>query len=174
MGTPLPVENPGVPCSSCWGSGNPFGSGDTPKYVLLDFSGLKPGSLWVPAADEIVLRQQKLTQTVNPCAWLFTGPVFSVGLVVDSFGVTQISGGFFGFNLVFSGGVVQPCQLVVPNGFTGPDGVFYYDVAKRAKEIGIVIGEASWVLEDNEMMKRGAEVMNGELYKKYRVYQIEV
>ena len=56
----------------------------------------------------------------------------------------------------------------------GLDGVFYYDVAKRAKEIGIIIGEASWILEDNEMMKRGAEVMNGELYKKYRVYQIEV
>lgn len=56
----------------------------------------------------------------------------------------------------------------------GLDGVFYYDVAKRAKEIGIVIGEASWILEDNEMMKRGAEVMNGELYKKYRVYQIDL
>ena len=36
-------------------------------------------------------------------------------------------------------------------------------------------GEASWILEDNEMMKRGAEqVMNGEIYKKYRVYEIPI
>jgi hypothetical protein len=56
----------------------------------------------------------------------------------------------------------------------GLDAVFYYDIVKRAEKIGIVIGEASWVLEDNEMMKRGAEVMNGEIYKKYRLYQIDV
>jgi len=37
--------------------------------------------------------------------------------------------------------------------------------------MGIDLGEASWILEDNEMMNRGAEVMKGEIYKKYRVYE---
>ena len=53
----------------------------------------------------------------------------------------------------------------------GLDAVFYYEIAKRAEKIGILKGEASWILEDNDMMNRGAKAMNGELYKKYRVYQ---
>jgi hypothetical protein len=56
----------------------------------------------------------------------------------------------------------------------GLDAVFYWEIVKRAEKLGIYLGEASWVLEDNEMMKRGAEVMNGELYKKYRLYEIPV
>jgi GNAT superfamily N-acetyltransferase len=55
----------------------------------------------------------------------------------------------------------------------GIDGAFYYEVLKKAAERGIMRGEASWVLEDNEMMNRGAKAMNGTLYKKYRVYQID-
>ncbi len=56
----------------------------------------------------------------------------------------------------------------------GLDAVFYYEIAKRAEKIGILLGEASWILEDNEMMNRGAKVMNGTLYKKYRVYQKDI
>jgi GNAT superfamily N-acetyltransferase len=57
----------------------------------------------------------------------------------------------------------------------GIDALLYYEITKRAEKIGIMKGEASWILEDNEMMKRGAEqVMNGEIYKKYRVYQIDI
>jgi hypothetical protein len=36
---------------------------------------------------------------------------------------------------------------------------------------GLFHGEASWVLEDNVMMTRGAQLMQGEPYKRYRVYQ---
>jgi hypothetical protein len=53
----------------------------------------------------------------------------------------------------------------------GLDSVFYWEIVNRAHDIGIDLGEASWVLEDNEMMNRGAEVMNGEIYKKYRIYE---
>lgn len=56
----------------------------------------------------------------------------------------------------------------------GLDAVFYWEIVNRAHDIGIDLGEASWVLEDNEMMKRGAEVMNGELYKTYRIYEKEI
>ncbi len=56
----------------------------------------------------------------------------------------------------------------------GLDAVFYYEIAKRAEKIGILKGEASWILEDNEMMTRGAKAMNGEVYKKYRVYQKDI
>ena len=57
----------------------------------------------------------------------------------------------------------------------GVDALLYYEITQRAEKLGIMKGEASWVLEDNEMMKRGAEqVMNGEIYKKYRIYEIEI
>jgi hypothetical protein len=56
----------------------------------------------------------------------------------------------------------------------GLDAVFYWDIVNRAHKLGIDLGEASWVLEDNEMMKRGAQVLNGEIYKRYRIYEIPV
>jgi hypothetical protein len=56
----------------------------------------------------------------------------------------------------------------------GLDSVFYWEIVNRCREIGIKLGEASWVLEDNEMMNRGAEVMQGEPYKKYRLYDIKI
>lgn len=56
----------------------------------------------------------------------------------------------------------------------GLDAVFYWEIVNRAYDIGISMGEASWILEDNDMMNRGAQVMNGELYKQYRIYQIDI
>lgn len=54
----------------------------------------------------------------------------------------------------------------------GLDAVFYYEIVHRAHKLGMDLGEAGWILEDNEMMNRGALMMEGELYKKYRLYEI--
>ena len=56
----------------------------------------------------------------------------------------------------------------------GLDGVFYWEIVNRAADLGYFRGEASWILEDNEMMNRGAKLMGGDLYKKYRVYDIAI
>jgi hypothetical protein len=56
----------------------------------------------------------------------------------------------------------------------GLDAVFYYEIVTRAAKLNIFLGEASWVLEDNEMMNRGLEVMNAHPYKKYRIYEIPI
>ena len=56
----------------------------------------------------------------------------------------------------------------------GFDAVFYWEILERAKKIGIHLGEASWILEDNDMMNRGAEAMNGTIYKKYRIYDYKI
>ncbi|MHB8336384.1 MAG: hypothetical protein ACYC6P_11265 [Ignavibacteriaceae bacterium] len=56
----------------------------------------------------------------------------------------------------------------------GLDAVFYWEIVNRAHNIGIDLGEASWILEDNEMMTRGAKAMNGDLYKKYRIYEKKI
>ncbi len=52
--------------------------------------------------------------------------------------------------------------------------IFFDAIIDRAHARGIDKGEASWVLEDNLMMTRSAEMMKGELYKKYRIYQMPV
>jgi len=58
---------------------------------------------------------------------------------------------------------------------SGVDGVMYYEFTKRGRELGIAHGEASWILEDNEMMNRALTVtMNGKVYKTYRLYDKEI
>ncbi len=54
---------------------------------------------------------------------------------------------------------------------TGISAVLFYETAKRAVKLGYPDGEASWVLEDNLMMNRSAELLNAEKYKTYRVYR---
>jgi hypothetical protein len=56
----------------------------------------------------------------------------------------------------------------------GLDTIFYWEIVNRAANIGIRLGEASWVLEDNDMMNRGLELMNAERYKRYRIWEVEV
>ncbi|MDT3740536.1 MAG: hypothetical protein RO257_13675 [Candidatus Kapabacteria bacterium] len=55
---------------------------------------------------------------------------------------------------------------------TGIDAVIYYESGERSHALGMDIGEASWILEDNEMMNRGlTTTMSGQVYKKYRIYE---
>ncbi len=56
----------------------------------------------------------------------------------------------------------------------GLDAVLYHEITKRAADLGITKGEASWILEDNEMMNKGTKMMNATLYKTYRIYQIDI
>lgn len=56
----------------------------------------------------------------------------------------------------------------------GIDALLYREIMERAVRRGINRGEASWVLEDNVMMTRAAEMMNATPYKRYRVYQRDI
>jgi hypothetical protein len=55
---------------------------------------------------------------------------------------------------------------------SGIGGVLFYETGRRAVEHGYFHGEASWVLDDNMLMIRGAELLRGERYKTYRLYQM--
>lgn len=57
---------------------------------------------------------------------------------------------------------------------SGAAGVLFYETAVRAKKLGYAYGEASWILEDNVMMNRAAEAMQGKIYKRYRIYVQEI
>ncbi|MFY8160423.1 MAG: hypothetical protein ACOVNU_03770 [Candidatus Kapaibacteriota bacterium] len=58
---------------------------------------------------------------------------------------------------------------------TGVDSVLYWEMGTRGIPKGITQGEASWILEDNEMMKKGlTTTMKGKVYKTYRLYQKKI
>jgi GNAT superfamily N-acetyltransferase len=54
---------------------------------------------------------------------------------------------------------------------SGAASVLFYEYALRAEKLGYRGGEASWILEDNVMMIRAAELMGGRRYKTYRIYE---
>jgi len=56
----------------------------------------------------------------------------------------------------------------------GIESVFYAKIIEKAKEKKLRQGEASWVLEGNDMMNKAMEHINFEVYKKYRIYEKEL
>ena len=52
----------------------------------------------------------------------------------------------------------------------GIEAAFYAHYAQFAKKKGLVGGEASWILENNDNMILAAKNLNGELYKTYRLF----
>ncbi|MCK5127869.1 MAG: N-acetyltransferase [candidate division Zixibacteria bacterium] len=56
----------------------------------------------------------------------------------------------------------------------GIDNIFYIETYDVGTKKGYKWGEMSWILEDNFAMVRQAELMGGTLYKKYRVYGMQV
>lgn len=53
----------------------------------------------------------------------------------------------------------------------GIEVVFYATIISKGLEKGITEGEASWILDSNEMMKRGVESIGMVPYKRYRMYE---
>ena len=58
--------------------------------------------------------------------------------------------------------------------YTGAAGVLFYETAVRAKGLGYYYGDAGWILEDNEKMIRAAKTLNGDPYKRYRLYEMPI
>lgn len=56
----------------------------------------------------------------------------------------------------------------------GVDAVLMASNHRAALDLGYREAEFSWVLEDNELTKRPAEMMGGRPYKKYRIYEKEI
>lgn len=56
----------------------------------------------------------------------------------------------------------------------GLDAVLYLEIVRRGIALGCEWGEASFILEDNDMMNRPLQDMGGEVYKKYRVLEMDV
>jgi GNAT superfamily N-acetyltransferase len=53
----------------------------------------------------------------------------------------------------------------------GVDAMMYLETAKRAAPKGYKWAEMSWILENNVMMNRSIQMLGGEVYKTYRMYE---
>lgn len=56
----------------------------------------------------------------------------------------------------------------------GIEACLYGGIIKNSKGTKIKGGECSWMLEENHMMNRALDQMNGELYKRYRLLEKEI
>ncbi len=53
----------------------------------------------------------------------------------------------------------------------GVDALMYMETAKRAAAKGYLWAEGSWILENNEPMNRAIQMLGGEVYKTYRMFE---
>ncbi|MGD8777676.1 MAG: hypothetical protein PVH88_01805 [Ignavibacteria bacterium] len=94
----------------------------------------------------------------------------------------QMNGKLFPFNIIklFTKRKEIPWARIIILGIVpefqkrGLDAAFYWEIINRAAKRGIYQGEASWVLEDNEAMIKGARTMRGIPYKTYRAYEYKL
>lgn len=56
----------------------------------------------------------------------------------------------------------------------GVDALLYWELLNNGLRMGLKYAEASWILEDNDMMNNAIVNLGGELFKKYRIYQIDL
>lgn len=54
----------------------------------------------------------------------------------------------------------------------GLDAPLYFELVKNALDLGLQYAEGSWILEDNEAMNKGMEVVSAKIYKRYKVYEL--
>ena len=53
----------------------------------------------------------------------------------------------------------------------GVEAYFYAEIIQKAIDKKITGGEASWILENNEMMNKGLKSLNATIYKRYRILE---
>lgn len=53
----------------------------------------------------------------------------------------------------------------------GIEAYFYAEIIQKAMKKNIHGGEASWILENNEMMNKGLQNLNATVYKRYRIFE---
>lgn len=56
----------------------------------------------------------------------------------------------------------------------GIEACFYATIIERAHQGNIKAGEGSWILEDNFLMNKGIQSINGKVYKKYRLFEKKI
>ena len=56
----------------------------------------------------------------------------------------------------------------------GVEAYFYSEIIQKAIDKKITGGEASWILENNEMMNKGLLNLKATAYKRYRIFEKQI
>ncbi|RZK67170.1 MAG: hypothetical protein EOO92_24500, partial [Pedobacter sp.] len=88
------------------------------------------------------------------------GRLFPTGIFKLLLGLKKIN-----YVRVIALGVTQPYRKV------GIEAFFYAEIIQKAMDKKIAGGEASWILENNEMMNKGLKNLNATIYKRYRIFE---
>lgn len=137
--------------------------------------------------DQIDAMAKDLKQLVEPSLVLFgeiDNELIGFSLVMLDYNqiFKNMNGRLFPFNFIklftqkkkITWARVITLGIIPEHQKKGLDAVFYWEIVNRAHALGIDLGEASWILEDNAMMNRGAMVMGGDPYKTYRIWEINI
>ncbi len=158
------------------------------KVKLVYNKAWAPNWGFVPMTDdELDAMAKDLKPLVEPSLVLFgeiNGELVGFALVMLDYNYIfkKLNGKLFpfGFLKLYTDKKKIPWSRIITLGLIpeyqkkGLDAAFYWEIVNRAKNLGVGLGEASWILEDNDMMNRGANTMGGTLYKKYRIYGMNI
>lgn len=120
-----------------------------PDFLLIAEQDGRPiaFSLTLPNVNEIFIKIKR-------------GRLFPFGIFKLLFGRKNIKG-----IRIITLGIIERYRKL------GIDAYFYFKAYEEAIKKGITVGESSWILENNEMMNRAIVNINGQLYKKYRIFK---
>lgn len=121
MGTPVPLPidvppvPPGDPCTTCWGTGKPFGDIDTPSEIPAIVSGINKGPNWSGSAGVPPNGERLFIQDPNfPCRYSADFDVWFVrmvfGSVFEGCSLTRL-----GFITAFFSRVPDACRELYTN-----------------------------------------------------------
>ncbi len=142
----------------------------------------------VPFTDaEIDLLAKELKPFADPELILFghvNGELAGMAVAIPDFNyiIKQMDGKLFPFNFlkIFTQKKKIEWLRILVLGIIpkfqrrGLDACFYKALIDAAKKKNYKFAEASWILEDNKMMRRGLEVVKGEIYKRYLIFEKDI
>ncbi len=161
---------------------------DLDKFKFVYNKAWAPNWGFVPLSEEQIDEMAKdLKPLVEPSLVLFAeakGELVGAALVMMDYNeiFKEMNGRLFPFNFIklytkkkkITWARILTLGIIPEHQKKGFDAVLYWEILQRAARLGIYRGEASWVLEDNEMMNRGLHLMRAEIYKKYRIWEIDI
>jgi hypothetical protein len=155
---------------------------DLEKFKYVYNKAWAPNWGFVPMTEEqIDAMAKEMKPLAEPSLVLFgeiDGNLVGAALVMMDYNqiFKNMNGKLFPFNFIklFTQKKKLTLGIIPEYQKRGLDTVFYWEILHRGKDLNIHKGEASWVLEDNDMMNRGLELMNAERYQRYRIWECEV
>ena len=160
---------------------------DLERFKIVYNKAWAPNWGFVPLSEEQIDDMAKdMKPLVEPSLVIFgevKGELIGAALVMLDYNeiFKEMNGKLFPFNFIklytkkkkITWARILTLGIIPEHQKKGFDAVLYWEILERAAKLGVYRGEASWVLEDNDMMNRGLELMKADRYKAYRIWEIE-